>query len=137
MMHLPPRPSRRLVALIAILLVLNSCYAWTHHPPQTMATVMTGEPDRVRVMRTGDPERMVLHDPRMAGDGVAGMTGPWRSRALVSIRLTDLASVETRSLDPLRTIGAGLGAAVVTFGVVTVLVLLSLDCFTVDEPCHP
>lgn len=136
MMRLPPRHGR-VVALAAILLVLNSCYAWTRHPPQMVAAVMAAGPDRVRVTRTDDPKKVVFRDPQLVGDSLLAQAGPWRSRSTVSIGIADVATVETRSLDPVRSIGAGFGVTVAILGVVTLVVVTSIDCFTIDEPCHP
>ena len=120
----------------AILIAAFGCQAW--HPVQRPTTggSLPDNPEVVRVTRTFDcgptPSRecvasrgtVTLHNPRIQGDSLIGYydRGNYERAAM---HMRDVVSIESREVDPARTVGAALGVgALVGIGVVIALIAL-------------
>lgn len=114
------------------------CHAWTPVPKPTTDGSLPGTPETVRVTRTFNcgekPTRdcvatrgtLVLHHPRIELDSLVGYHDA-ADRERVAIQIHDVVSIESRDVDPYRTVGLGLGiGAVIAIGaIIGLLVVLS------------
>lgn len=114
--------SRALVVLVCLAL-LSACTGWhTRNAPPAQA-VSEGNPRTVRITRT-DGSTLVLRDPQVTGDSIAGVSVRTDSR--VAVALTDVDEVQTREVSALRTGGAALAVGLVTVSALTVAAFLAL-----------
>lgn len=115
---------------------LTACQGWHQVARPTPGGNLEGNPEVVRVTRTQGcgptPTRecmanrgtITLYGPRMQGDSLIGYFDR-DNRERVAIAVSDITNVETQQVDKLRTTGAVLGGAVMTY-VVVGLVLIAV-----------
>lgn len=120
------RPWHLLV--IAGTLALPACTTWAHQsaPP---ADVVASHPDAlIRVTRT-DHSVITLRRAKLVGDTLVGTTDD-NARLRVAVPLTDVESVDTRSISGTRTAGLGVGVflgVLAVAGIAATIALLSLN----------
>jgi hypothetical protein len=115
----------------------TACQGWQQVQRPTANGTLEGNPEIVRVTKTmgcgPTPSRscmenrgtITLHNPRVQGDSLIGYYDA-AHRERVAIAVSDITDVEAKKVDKLRTTGAVLGGAVVTYAVITVAVLIAL-----------
>ena len=115
----------RTVALLGLALSLSGCYRWevvTIASPR--AAITATEPDQIRVSVGDEPLTLTLGDLSLvAGDSVRGTT----NGAARTIAFQDIAVLEMRRYDALRTAVAITGPALLVLGVITVIALSRID----------
>jgi hypothetical protein len=104
-----PSPAQ-VVVLVAALLA--ACSSW-RHSPDPLAKTLADRPGEVRVWRT-DGTRFTLRRPRLSGDTLIG-EGAASRQSTVAVPLGEIASMEVRRFDGLKTAGliAGVGATAI------------------------
>jgi len=97
-MHQPRTRSLVLRPIAALLLAvaLNACTRWTL-VPETKSLATTPK-STVRLTLTGDAKHMVVKNPTIVGDSLV-----WNNPARTGVPLSQVAWVESRSLDPIAT----------------------------------
>jgi len=125
----------RYLTLSLCLAGLTACRGWHHAGKPAPDGRFEGNPEVVRVTRTQGPmptrecmanrSTVTLHGPRIHGDSLIGYFDR-DSRERVAIPMSDITNVETSRVDKLRTTGAVLGGAVVTYVVVFLLFMATV-----------
>ncbi len=109
---------RHLVLPPMLTCFLSGCYKWSVQPA---AVVSDEAPEQVRVMLS-DGSVVKLHSPEVRGDSIVGWTKGTRDIAsadtLAAYSLADVAAVEVRSTDVLKTTGLVLAGV---FGIVAII----------------
>ncbi len=95
----------RLVIPLLLICFLSGCYKWSVRPA---AVVSDEAPEQVRVMLS-DGSVVKLRSPEVRGDSIVGWVKGTRDIAsadtLAAYSLADVAAVEVRSTDVLKTVG--------------------------------
>lgn len=106
----------RITAISSLLVLAPGCATWVTQevPPTTLLQQQRGSYSRVRVVRT-DGERVVLRNPVIAGDSVAGRQvqrdEPDRRIAIALSEVQQLQTIRT-NLGQTALLVAGTGAAI-------------------------
>ncbi len=109
---------RHIVIPLMLACFLSGCYKWSVRP----ASVVSDEaPEHVRMMLS-DGSWVKLRSPEVRGDSIVGWTKGTRDIAsadtLAAYSLADVAAVEVRSTDVLKTTGLVLAGV---FGIVAII----------------
>ena len=105
---------RHLVLPLMLTCFLSGCYKWSVQP----ASAISDEaPEQVRVMLS-DGSWVKLRSPEVRGDSIVGWTKGASVDTLAAYSLADLAAVEVRSTDVLKTTGLVLAGV---FGIVAII----------------
>ncbi len=92
---------RHLVIPLLLICFLSGCYKWSVQPA---AVVSDEAPEQVRVMLS-DGSVVKLRSPEVRGDSIVGWTKGTGADTLAAYSLADLAAVEVRHTDVLKTTG--------------------------------
>ena len=109
-------PGGRLVAGLLLTTHLSACTSWHVQNVTPEQVIARDHPNELRVTRT-DSSRIVLSLPRVAGDSLFGFD----SHAEFGMPLSDVSSVAEQRFDAGKSIAAGVGIPLVTFGFVYLL----------------
>jgi hypothetical protein len=109
---------RHIVIPLMLICLLSGCYKWSVQPA---AVVSDEAPEQVRVMLS-DGSVVKLRSPEVRGDSIVGWVKGTRDIAsadtLAAYSLADLAAVEVRSTDVLKTTGLVVAGV---FGIVAII----------------
>jgi len=115
---------RRPIAAVLLLCYLAACTSWhVEKEVNPLQLISTKHPRVVRLTRA-DGSRMVLDQPRIAGDSLAGV----HNAVLSSVAVSDVTQVATPRFSAGKTIGLFLGLSVVAVGTAVIACLSSSDC---------
>ncbi len=99
------RFQRHIVIPLMLTCFLSGCYKWSVQP----ASAISDEaPEQVRVMLS-DGSWVKLRSPEVRGDSIVGSTKGTSADTLVAYSLVNVAAVEVRHTDVLKTAGLVLG----------------------------
>jgi hypothetical protein len=109
---------RHIVIPLMLICLLSGCYKWSVQPA---AVVSDEAPEQVRVMLS-DGSVVKLRSPEVRGDSIVGWKKGTRDIAsadtLAAYSLADVAAVEVRSTDVLKTTGLVVAGV---FGIVAII----------------
>jgi hypothetical protein len=99
------KSQRQVVIPLMLVCFLSGCYKWSVQP----ASAISDEaPEQVRVMLS-DGSWVKLRSPEVRGDSIVGSTKGTSADTLVAYSLANVAAVEVRHTDVLKTTGLVLG----------------------------
>ncbi len=119
----------RPVMLALLVLHLSACTSWQPtflSPPQV---IEEEEPDRVRITRS-DGDRVIIRNPEVRADSIAGSMNEAGSRTEMSVPISDIQWFEVRQPSRQHTIALVviLGFPVVLYGLLALLCTPSRTC---------
>ncbi len=114
------RAFRRIALALGCALALGACTTWREAPPPAPAALREFD-GPVRVIRH-DGFSTELRDAYVRGDTLYG----YDSKTRVAMPLRDVKAMETRKLDALRSIGAGVAYTVAALGALMVVVFYEM-----------